>query len=397
MKRGFTLIEMLIVIVILATLMGMVFRLAAIGSDSDRKTRTIARIQRLENCLSGYYAAFGSYPPVKRHGLPDPCLRVNGYGIQLDQRNEGIWGWKKIGDSAERSAWRQVEAACRCQPVACNYPFPKGFSTSIRNLSDEMKQLAEEGDDSGIEAYDREHLGDETRQKLIAGFDDGGSGGNTGRFSANKDKSSWRDIQLFRFGLMSYLLPRYLVMMNGADDFFSGSFAQWEDNNTRPSDPFTGNMFSSWKEVKKSAESTKKSELAVVANIPSQSVCARWMPNLAGTCKANRDYTLFGINIRNSEHSILNVENTGIPLYSPQGPESDSNKDQYVLDGITVQDGWWRDLYYYSPPPHQKYVLWSAGANGRTFPPWISRTKLDSSANELVAKWTVDDITALSH
>ena len=77
MKRGFTLIEMLIVVVIPATLMGMVFRLSSIGSDSDRRTKTIVRIQRLENCLSGYYAAFGSYPPVKRHGSPDPYLSVN--------------------------------------------------------------------------------------------------------------------------------------------------------------------------------------------------------------------------------------------------------------------------------------------------------------------------------
>jgi len=393
MKRGFTLIEMLIVIVILATLMGMVFRLASIGSDSDRKTKTIVRIQRLENCLSGYYAAFGSYPPVKRHGSPDPFLKVNGYGIQLDQRNESIWGWNSIGERAEIAAWRQVEAACRTQPVACNYPFPTGYSDVIRAISDDMKALIE----SGEEGFDAETLGEETLNKLRAGFDDGGSGGNTGRFSANKDKSSWREIQLFRFGLMSYLLPRYLVMMNGADDFFSGSFAQWDDNNTYPSDPFTGDLFSGWSIVKDYSESSQKEKLAKISNIPSQSVCARWMPNLADTCQANRGYTLFGISIRGEGDTILRARNTSIPIYSPQGPESSAYKDQYVLDGITVQDGWWRDLYYYSPPPHQKYVLWSAGANGRTFPPWISRTKLDSRANERVAKWTVDDITALSH
>ena len=246
MKRGFTLIEMLIVVVILATLMGMVFRLSSIGSDSDRRTKTIVRIQRLENCLSGYYAAFGSYPPVKRHGSPDPYLSVNGYGIQRDQRNESLWGWNSIGEYAERVAWRQVEAACRSQPVACNYPFPTGYSDIIRSISDEMKELVS----SGEEGYDSESLDEETRNKLMAGFDDGGSGGNTGRFSSNKGETSWREIQLFRFGLMSYLLPRYLVMMNGADDFFSGSFAQWSDNNALPSDPFTGDQFTNWQIVK---------------------------------------------------------------------------------------------------------------------------------------------------
>lgn len=393
MKRGFTLIEMLVVVVILATLMGMVFRLGSIGSDSDRHTKTVVRIQRLENCLSGYYAAFGSYPPVKRHGSPDPYLSVNGYGIQKEQRNEGIWGWNAIGEYAEKAAWRQVEAACRSQPVACNYPFPAGYSDVIRAISDEMKELVE----SGEEGFDSDTLDEETLNKLRAGFDDGGSGGNTGRFSSNKGETSWREIQLFRFGLMSYLLPRYLVMMNGADDFFSGSFAQWSGNNSLPSDPFTGDQFSSWQLVKDYGESNSKSDLARLANIPSQSVCARWMPNLADTCQANRGYKLFGIQIRGEGDTILRARNAYIPIYSPQGPESSSYQDQYVLDGITVQDGWWHDLYYYSPPPHQKYVLWSAGPNGRTFPPWISRKTLGAKANECVAKWTIDDITAMSH
>ena len=68
MKKGFTLIELLIVTVVIVALMGIMFRLTGIvGSTSERET-TIARMQRLENCLSGYYAAFGSYPPVALHG-----------------------------------------------------------------------------------------------------------------------------------------------------------------------------------------------------------------------------------------------------------------------------------------------------------------------------------------
>ena len=68
MRKAFTLIEMLIVIAVLTTLMTIVFRLSSIGGDSWRRSETITRIQKLENCLSGYYAAFGSYPPVKLHG-----------------------------------------------------------------------------------------------------------------------------------------------------------------------------------------------------------------------------------------------------------------------------------------------------------------------------------------
>ena len=67
MKKGFTLLEMLIVMALLVTLMGIVFKLHDIAGDSEDKSCTILRMQRLENCLAGYHAAFGSYPPVQLH------------------------------------------------------------------------------------------------------------------------------------------------------------------------------------------------------------------------------------------------------------------------------------------------------------------------------------------
>ncbi len=396
-KTGFTLLEMLIVVVVLAILMGIVFRLGSIGTNSSARTKTVYRMQCLENCLSGYYAAFGSYPPVQRHGSSEPYLKVNDYGIQKEQRNENIFGWTTLGSKEELESWQQVEAACRAQPVACNFPFPKGYREVIRGLSDEGKeQASNESSEIGKKLKNNETQ----KRKLLGGFDDGGSdSGATGRFGSNKDEVSWREIQLFRFGLMSYLLPRYLVMMCGADDFFAGGFAQWSDNNTFPCNPFTGNPFNSWQEMKDCSESNNKTELAKLANIPSQAVCARWMPNLAGICACNRDLTLFGINIKGAENdSSLRLENIlNLPIYSPNGPESNSNQDQYLLDGVTVQDGWGNDFYYYSPSPHQKYTLWSAGPNGRTFPPWISRSTLGSKENECVVKWTHDDIVHMSN
>ncbi len=68
MKKGFTLVELLIVVVVLVTLMTITFRITSVGDESTKRNRTINRMQRLENCLSGYYAAYGSYPPVKLHG-----------------------------------------------------------------------------------------------------------------------------------------------------------------------------------------------------------------------------------------------------------------------------------------------------------------------------------------
>ena len=80
-------------------------------------------------------------------------------------------------------------------------------------------------------------------------------------------------------------------------------------------------------------------------------------------------------------------------IYRPGGESG----GQYMLDYVTVHDGWGNDFYYYSPAPYQRYTLWSAGANRRTFPVWTSREKLPSQANELIAKWVKDDIMAMSN
>ena len=98
MKKGFTLVELLIVVAVMVILMGLVVRLGSSGTDSSRRSRTLARMQRVENCLSGYFAAYGTYPQVKNHGAPDYTFKVNGHGIQLDSQNANIWGWSAIGE-----------------------------------------------------------------------------------------------------------------------------------------------------------------------------------------------------------------------------------------------------------------------------------------------------------
>ena len=52
-KSGFTLIELLIVTVVVVSLMAIVFRLTGIASGTSKQERTVARMQGLENCLSG--------------------------------------------------------------------------------------------------------------------------------------------------------------------------------------------------------------------------------------------------------------------------------------------------------------------------------------------------------
>lgn len=396
--RGFTLIEIMVVVTILVILMSIVFRLSNLGENTERRTRTLVRLQRLENCLSGYQAAFGSYPPVKVHGSRDIYRRVGTHGMQSEERSEAIWGWTKIGDQSERNAWRQVRAACRSQPIDCRYPFPSGYSRLVDLISDEMKRRAESGEEQYKEYYEDESI----RSKLTAKFDDGATR-NVSRHARHKNDIDWDSIQLFKFGLMSFLLPRYLVMMNGDTAFFT-DYAQWTGNNDMPSDPFTGRSyaeFGGYEELKRNVSSTRRSDTARVSAIPSQAVCARWMPNLEGICFCNHPYTLFGIDIKSrawgDAAGELNADNYNIEIFTPSDSNADSTANQYILDGITVRDGWHHDFYYYSPAPYQTYRLWSAGPNGRTFPPWISRQRLGKKAQQCIALWTADDLENLRH
>lgn len=390
MKKAFTLIELMIVIAVMAVLMGLVFKLTGLGGDAWRRAETISRLQRLENCLSGYHAAFGNYPPVKLHGSHDFTRTVDVHGIQEEGTSQSLWGWSAIGQQAEARAWNQVKAACRAQPVDCRFPFADGYKHIVDLVSAEMKRRAESGDDRFSAYFSNEAV----KQRLSAGFDDGVSD-NIGRHSSKRDRTDWREIQLFKFGLMSYLLPRYTVMMNGDRVFFT-DYAQWLGNNRLPSDPYTGDAYTSWTQVKSYADSGQQRDLARLANIPMQAVCARWMPNLAGICQANHSLTLFGIDINDTTTELagseLDPDNVGIEIFSPSG---DSTANQYILDGVTVVDGWHNEFYYYSPSPYQRYTLWSSGPNGRTFPPWVDRTSPDlSSANaqRCISLWVADDI-----
>lgn len=395
MKRGFTLVEMLIVVVVLVTLMTMTFRLSSIGSNSSARNKTINRMQRLENCLSGYYAAYGSYPAVKLHGSRNIYLAVNDVGIQDEdgQENKDLWGWYQpdgihgIGSEQECKAWEQVKAACKSQPLGYRFPFPNlpVWDQYITAVSDALKKNVE----------DKTNISETRKHVLQMGFS------NLKNFGAlDSSATDWREVQIFQFGLMSYLLPRYMVGMNGESTLFADNYRQWTANNVTAYDPFTDEE-ENWATVYEWAQEVTKEnpdreKLMRIENMPSQAVTARWMPNLEGSVSCNYDFRLFGVDIKgDSASQELRADNDEIEVYSTSG--SGTGGTYYVLDGVTVLDGWGNEFYYYSPPPHQSYTLWSSGPNGRTFPPWISRKTLDSSANRCVGAWVVDDIVKMSN
>ena len=203
MKRGFTLIELMIVTVVLVTLMAIVFRLAGITGPQEARAKTIKRMQCIENCLSGYYAAFGSYPPVKLHGSRNIYLKVDNWGIQEED-----------GQTVSSLNWASVEAACRSQPVGARYPFSSSDDVQemVRMVAEELKRRSTSGDKE-YKAYQ------DNVAVLGNGFD--ALARPSGEID-NPEATDWREVQIFQFGLLSYILPRYLFMTLGNSDLYGG-------------------------------------------------------------------------------------------------------------------------------------------------------------------------------
>ena len=382
-RKGFTLIELLIVTVVIVTLMGVVFRLAGVGTGARAKNVTVARLQKIENALSGYYAAYGSYPPVPLHGYRDIFLRCNDNGLLIDQ--DGNHDFK----SGEFK--RQVEAACRAQPLAVRFPYDVNkYGDYIDALSDQCKVLCKQEGAAYKEWRERESVfskGFDCMKQNLYG-------------TKLKNSAEWQDVRVFQFGLLSFLLPRYLFMMEGRKDYYDDC-AQWEQNNRYICDFTDGKRIKQWSKVQEylgtgqgsSGSSGDRAKASMITNLPSQAVCARWMPNFQGIIRGGRVF--YGIDTSDG-NGFNNAESASMSIFSTS--DSTGGGRQYVLNGMTIWDGWWHDIYYYSEPPYQSYRLWSAGPDGRTFPPWIDLESLPSENDrKLAAKWMADDIVHMSN
>lgn len=361
----------MIVVVVLATLMGISFRLTGIGQDTSRRNTTITRMQKLENCLSGYFAAFGSYPPVALHASRNVYLQVDSVGKQTGTQNGTL-------------VWESVKAACEAQPVAARFPFPQTMADYVDKISKIYVERCNSSD-SRFKAYQT----DEAKRKYSAGFHSitkatDVSGWNT--------ESSWQETSIFQFGLISFLLPRYKFMLDFVRDS-GGNYndnnaklddcAQWNANNSLSANPIDGTRYDTWKEQ---FQGMKES---VILLIPSQSVTARWMPNLEGIVSCTGSKEFFGVRIS---------DGSGGSLDAGEYPSVEVFDNNTVLDHMTVNDGWGREFYYYSPPPYQSYRLWSGGPNGYTFPPWVPLDTLNSDADRKTASnWMADDIMHLNN
>lgn len=373
MKRAFTLIELLITVAVIVLLMQIVFRLGAINEESRARAETVMKLQKLENCLSGYNAAFGNYPPVKLHGSRNYYYKVNRNGIQQVKNQKPDTG---------KLVWERVRAACKSQPVAMNYPYSSDMYDYVRKVSVLLKKKHDEGEKPFCDCPALANLFDALE--------------NPGMVSSKQHKPEWVDTQIFRFGLLSFLLPRYEIMMRHKNRKNDGweedemsenqdlslydDFDQWGNNNQKPCKFEDGTPYERWEDV-------AGGQGWQIKLLPSQAVTERWAPNLDGVWTSTGEV---------SEYAIPEIYSAG----DSQGGEQSGGTQQYVLDGRTVYDGWNNEFYYYSKPPYQSYRLWSSGPNGLTFPPWASDeeiAELDASDQQKVFQWVSDDIVKMKN
>ena len=67
MKRnGFTIIEMLVVVIVIAILSGLVFKMIGAGGSSSDRAKARRQVEALANACEEYRAEYGCYPPVPK-------------------------------------------------------------------------------------------------------------------------------------------------------------------------------------------------------------------------------------------------------------------------------------------------------------------------------------------
>ena len=124
-QNGFTLIEMLVVVVIIATLAGITFKLVGAGGASSDKAVARQKLEQLANAIEEYRAEYGKYPPVSR--IPDKSPNLH----QPDYND----------------SWTEQERRSKTyQPIRYEYPGSKeywtgGGQSGSKNLANFLKDV----------------------------------------------------------------------------------------------------------------------------------------------------------------------------------------------------------------------------------------------------------------
>ena len=98
-RRGFTLLEMLVVVVIIAMLAALMFRMVGVIGRNNDEAETRATIERVAHALDEFKAIYGKYPPVQLYEGTQP--------IGFEYPGPRTWGEKP--EDAEGMANRIVD------------------------------------------------------------------------------------------------------------------------------------------------------------------------------------------------------------------------------------------------------------------------------------------------
>ena len=164
-QSAFTLIEMMVVVAIIGILIAGVFKLLSATGEKTKQAITVKRMERLHNALSGYYAEYGSYPPVMQFESPDPEKQRDGGNLS------SVNSCTFTAESSNRAA--------HSQSIAYEYPPTESL------------------DDYFDEKFAK-NLGARSAGLVLGGQD----------VRANTAWESWYALPLFRMGVLSYVLPR---------------------------------------------------------------------------------------------------------------------------------------------------------------------------------------------
>jgi len=100
-RSGFTIVELLGVILVIVILMGLVFRLASLAIQKSERGRAVQDLEALKQAVESYYAEYGVYPPTMRtiweDHATDPILPPPDYGYKT-----GLYWYLMVGPSHEK-------------------------------------------------------------------------------------------------------------------------------------------------------------------------------------------------------------------------------------------------------------------------------------------------------
>jgi len=201
-----------------------------------------------------------------------------------------------------------------------------------------------------------------------------------GAYSANQNASD-ASVKRFQYGLLSFLLPRL--------QFIGGSnLVEMKEGEMTPDLQIFKQ--SQWTKYNSAKGGNKQSFMD--QNAHEVAACSRWLPHLEGIVFGGK--SLLGVAL--ADPKFDNPAAFSRPIKASSG-------NTIRLACASVFDAWTSDpygqpgheIYYYSEPPYQGYRLWSAGPDGKTFPPWIPLESLSSGENgdrKKVIGWIEDDI-----